>query len=57
MSKKNPYITKSFRQIGSNRGKVRRYVRNGWEVVSETPLGLSGVVVITVRIKNPKYVG
>lgn len=57
MSKKDPYITKSFRQIGSNRGKVRRYVRKGWEVVSETPLGLSGVVVITVRIKNPKYVG
>lgn len=57
MSKKNPYITKTFRQIGSNRSKVRRYVSKGWEVVSETPLGLSGVNVITVRIKNPKYVG
>lgn len=58
MSKRDPYITKSFRKLGSSGSrKLKKLVAQGWEIVSSAPVGASGVTVYTVRKPNPKYRG
>lgn len=56
-SKKHPYESKTVTTSPWSKRKLRKALRQGWEVTSTSHRGLSGWHDHNLRRPNPKYQG